>query len=111
MTKFHVIVMILGSGLFFWDITYGLGWLLGWIFVGLLRQYRVVSLEKISDSNDVSVVRYVAYLLSVMVWIAIPLLVSFLLPAYFNPLAVFGAFFADRALMFIIESIGKKEAR
>ncbi len=111
MTKFHVIIMILGSGLFFWDITYGLGWLLGWLFVGLLRQYRGVILERIIDFNDFSVVRYVGYLLLVMAWIAIPLLTAFLLPAYFNPLAVFGAFFADRFLMFITENISKKEAR
>ena len=111
MTKFHVIIMILGSGLFLLDITYGLGWLLGWIFVGLLRQYRGVILERIVDFNDFSVMRYVGYLLTVMVWIAIPLLISFFIPEYFNPLAVFGAFFADRFLMFIIESISKKEAR
>ena len=111
MTKFHIITMILGSGLFFWDITYGLGWLLGWLFVGLLRQYRVVILERIVDFDDFSVLRYISYLLSVMFWIAIPLLISFFLPQYFNPLAVFGAFFADRFLMFIIGSINKKEAR
>ena len=111
MTKFHVIIMILGSGLFLLDITYGLGWLLGWIFVGLLRQYRGVILERIVDFNDFSVMRYIGYLLMVMVWIAIPLLISFFLPKHLNPLAVFGAFFADRFLMFIIESISKKEAR
>ena len=111
MTKFHIIIMILGSGLFFWDITYGLGWVLGWLFVGLLRQYRGLILERIIDFDDFSVLRYIMYLLTVMVWIAIPLLISFLLPEYFNPLAVFGAFFADRFLMFIIESISKKEVR
>ena len=111
MTKFHIIIMILGSGLFFWDITYGLGWVLGWLFVGLLRQYRGLILERIIDFDDFSVLRYIMYLLTVMVWIAIPLLISFFIPEYFNPLAVFGAFFADRFLMFIIESISKKEAR
>ena len=108
MTKFHLFIMILGSGLFFWDITYGLGWVLGWLFVGLLRQYRGLILERIIDFDDFSVLRYIMYLLTVMVWIAIPLLISFLLPEYFNPLAVFGAFFADRFLMFIIGSINKK---
>ena len=111
MTKFHIIIMILGSGLFFWDITYGLGWVLGWLFVGLLRQYRGLILERIIDFDDFSVLRYIMYLLTVMVLIAIPLLISFFIPEYFNPLAVFGAFFADRFLMFIIESISKKEAR
>ena len=111
MTKFHLFIIILGSGLFFWDITYGLGWVLGWLFVGLLRQYRGLILERIIDFDDFSVLRYIMYLLTVMVWIAIPLLISFLLPEYFNPLAVFGAFFADRLLMFIIESISKKEVR
>lgn len=111
MTKFHIIIAILGSTLFLWDFTYGIGWLVGWIFVGLLRQYRGVILERIIDFDDFSTMRYVGYLLLVMVWIAIPLGVSFLLPDYINPIAVFGAFFADRALMFIIESVSKKEVR
>ena len=111
MTKFHIIIMILGSGLFFWDITYGLGWVLGWLFVGLLRQYRGLILERIIDFDYFSLLLYIMYLLTVIVWIAIPLLISFFIPEYFNPLAVFGAFFADRFLMFIIESISKKEAR
>ena len=40
MTKLHFTLIILGSALFFWDISYGVGWLIGWLFAGLLRQYR-----------------------------------------------------------------------
>lgn len=109
MTKFHVIIVILGLPLFLLDMTYGIGWLVGWIFVGLLRQYRGVILERIIDFNDFSSIRYIMYLLLVMVWIALPLGLSVLLPQYINPIAVFGAFFADRVLMFVIESVSKKE--
>lgn len=110
MTKYHYSVIILGMSLFFINMTYGVGWLLGWIFVGLLRHYRVPILERMIDFDNFSAKQYVGYLLLVMVWIAIPLLISFTLPLYVNPIAVFGALFADRILVFFVNSISKKEA-
>lgn len=110
MSKLHYVIIVLGSGLFFVDISYGIGWLLGWVFAGLLRHYRERILRYIIDFENFSKRMYLMYLLGVMIWIAIPLLLSFLLSEYINPLAVFGAFFADRILMFIVNSF-KKEAR
>lgn len=110
MTKIHYLIIVLGSALFFWDISYGVGWLFGWVFAGLLRHYRERILERVIDFDNFSTRLYLMYLLGVMVWIAIPLLISFLIPDYINPLAVFGAFFADRILMFVI-NILRKEVR
>lgn len=111
MTKIHYIIILLGSGLFFWDISYGVGWLLGWLFTGLLQQYRGKILDRVIDFSDFSKRRYMAYLLLIVVWIAIPLLISFIIPEYINPFAVFGAFFANRILMFILEGTKKKGVR
>lgn len=110
MTKLHYLIIVLGSGLFFWDIPSGVGWLFGWIFAGLLRHYRERILEYVIDLDNFSKGLYFTYLIGVMVWVAIPLLVSFLIPEYINPLAVFGALFTDRILMFFVNFF-KKEAR
>ena len=108
MTKLHIVLIFLGSGLFLLGWPYGVGWILGWIFVGTLRHYRERILEYIIDFDHFTTRSYIVYLLGVIVWIAIPLLVSFLFPEYINPLAVFGAFFADRILMFFVNSFRKE---
>lgn len=108
MTKIHFILIFVGSGLFLWDFSFGAGWLLGWLFAGLLRQYRVKLLERLIDFNDFSVKRYVGYLLIVMGWIALPLLLSFFIPTTFNPFAVFSAFFAERILMYALNIFSKE---
>lgn len=107
MTKLHYLIIVLGSALFFMDISYGIGWLLGWLFAGLLRRYRERILEYIIDFDNFSKKLYFIYLFGVMLWVAIPLLISFFIPEYINPLAVFGAFFADRILLFFINSFRK----
>jgi hypothetical protein len=102
MTKLHYLIILLGSALFFWDVSYGIGWLFGWVFAGLLEHFRERILERVIDFDNFSMRLYIMYLVGIMVWVAIPLLISFLIPEYINPLAVFGAFFADRMLMFAI---------
>jgi len=107
MTKLHVTVIILGSSLFFLDFSLGIGWLLGWLFAGLLRINRERILERIIDFENFSMKTYIIYLLGVMVWIAIPLLASLFVPQYISPWAIFGAYIADRILMFIINAFSK----
>ena len=109
MTKFHVTILILGLSLFLLDVPSGWGWVLGWIFIGLLRHYRERILDYIIDFDNFSKKLYFMYLIGVMVWVAIPLLISFVVPEYINALAVFGAFFTDRILMFFV-NIVRKEA-
>lgn len=109
MTKLHFIIIILGSVLFFWDISFGIGWLFGWFFIGLLRHFREPILEYIIDFDHFSTGKYITYLLGVMVWVSIPLLISFFLPEYINPFTVFAAFFADRILMFIVNYFRKEK--
>jgi len=108
MTKLHFILIFLGSVLFFWDISYGIGWLMGWFFAGLLRQYREKILDHLIDFDNFSTRKYITYLFGVVIWITIPFLISFLLPDYINSIAVFAAFFVDRALMFVMRSIRKE---
>lgn len=107
MTKVHYIIIILGSSLLFWDISYGVGWLFGWVFAGLLRHYREPILEYLIDFDHFSTITYVSYLIGVMIWIAIPLLISFFFMDYINPFAVFGAFFVDRFLIFMLNIFRK----
>src|SRR5699024_12159584 len=108
MTKLHFTLIILGSALFFWDISYVVGWLIGWLFAGLLRQYGEKLLDHLIDFDNFSVTKYIAYLFGVVIWIAIPFLISCLLADYINLLFVFLAFFVDRSLLFIIISISKE---
>lgn len=108
MTKAHYIIMVIGLSLFLWDFSYGIGWILGWIFIGLLREYRESLLAYIINFEDFSTKRYMLYLIGVMVWIAIPLLISSLFIDTIHPLAVFGAYFSDRTLMFANKSIRKE---
>lgn len=109
MTKLHFTIILLGSLLFLWDTSFGLGWLLGWFFIGLLRHYRERILDRVIDLKDFSVARYMTYLIGVIVWIAIPLAISALLPEYVNPFTIFGAYFMDRILLFVTNTLKRGE--
>lgn len=80
---------------------------LWWVFAGLLEHYRERVLDYVIDFDNFSIKLYITYLIGVMVWVAIPLLISFLTPDYINPLAVFGALFTYRILMFAINFFRK----
>src|SRR5699024_5053636 len=105
MTKLHFTLIILGSALCYRYISYGVGWLIGCLFDGIVRRYSVKLIERLRDLDSFSVRIYIAYLFAVVIWIAIPFLISFLLPDYINRIFVFLGFFVDRALMFIMRSI------
>ncbi len=109
MTKYHYLVLLLGSILFFWDISYGIGWLLGWVFIGLLRHYRERILENVLDMKNLNVARYIGYLIGIIVWLAIPLGITLIFPDYIHPIAVFAAYFGDRILMFVLNLFKKGE--
>lgn len=109
MTKLHFVIVILGSLILFWDISYALGWLLGWLFIGIFRHYRTQILDYVIDIENFKISLFIAYLLGIIVWLSIPLGLSLLLPKYINPIAIFGAYFADRILLFIINAVKKGE--
>lgn len=112
MSKFSFTVFLIGLTLFFIDFSYGLGWILGWLFMALLEYNREKFLNRLLDVNKFSMKKYIAYLLGVMLWIAAPLLVSFLIPETINPLAIFAAYFSSRMIMFISKTFmkGKEES-
>lgn len=110
MSKLHFTIFLLGLSLFLWDISYGIGWIFGWVFITLLRIYREPILEKIiGDFKNFSARNYIIYLLGVMVWIAIPPVISLLAPNYISAFAIFGAYVIDRILMFVTKSFSKEE--
>lgn len=109
MSKFSFTVFLLGLSLFFIDYSYGLGWFLGWFFMALLEHNREKFLNRLLDMHNFSMGKYITYLIGVMVWIAAPLLFSFLKPKIVNPLAVFGAYFSSRIIMFISKAFTKEE--
>lgn len=109
MTKLSIVVFILGSSLFLMDFTYGIGWVLGWVFMGLLEANREKLLDQIIDFDTFSVKKYIVYLLGVVLWIAAPLALAYVLPDYINPIAIFGAYFANRAIMFLTKVFMKGE--
>ncbi len=108
MSKLSFTVFLLGSSLFLIDFSYGLGWLLGWIFIRLLEHNRGKLLNRILD-NDFSVGKYISYLIGVVIWIATPLLISFFFPEYINPIAIFAAYFVNRIIMFVTKTFVKEE--
>ena len=109
MTRLHFTIILLGSLLFLWEFSYGIGWLLGWLFIGILRHYRERILDKVVDLQNFSVARYMAYLFGIIVWIAIPLAISVFFPEYVNPFAIFGAYFIDRILLFVTDTLKRGE--
>lgn len=109
MTKLSFVVFMLGNALFLMDFTYGIGWVLGWIFMGLLEANREKMLNHIIDFDTFSVKKYITYLLGVILWIAAPLALAYFFPSYINPIAIFGAYFANRAIMFITKVFTKGE--
>lgn len=109
MTKLSFLLLLLGCLLFFTGIPNGIGWVIGWIFISILRNYREKVLDYVIDFKDFSIARYVLYLVGVIVWIAIPIAAAFVFPKFINPIAVFGAYFVDRILMFITKPFLKEE--
>lgn len=109
MSKLSFTVFLLGNSLFLVSFSYGMGWLIGWLFMGLLEFNREKLLNRIIDSDSFSVKKYIGYLLGVMLWIATPLLIAYLLPNYVNPVAIFGAYFAYRIIMFLTKIFMKGE--
>ncbi|MDN6161589.1 MAG: hypothetical protein L0I79_02345 [Atopostipes sp.] len=109
MSRFSFTVFLLGLLLFFFDFSYGLAWIIGWIFIVILEYNREKILNQLLDMDNFSMKRYIAYLIGVMLWIALPLLVSFLIPSYINPLAIFAAYFSNRLIMFITKAFTKGE--
>lgn len=108
MSKFKIIVIILGSLSFFADISYGLGWLLGWLFLIILQKARVRVIDNMLSKDEFPRRQYIVFLFGVFLWIALPLLIGFIFPEVINPIAVFAAFFADRILTFITGSNREK---
>lgn len=109
MNKFSLTVFLLGLTLFFINYSYGLGWFLGWFFIALLEHNREKFLNRLLDIHNFSMGKYIIYSIGVMVWIATPLLFSFLRPEFANPLAVFAAYFSNRIIMFIRKAFTKEE--
>lgn len=109
MTRLHFTIILLGLSLFLWDISYGVGWLLGWLFIGILRHYREAILNYVIDLNNFKVSLYILYLIGIVVWLAIPLGLSLLVPNYINAMTVFGAYFIDRILLFVTQAVKRGE--
>lgn len=108
MNKLTVTIIILGSTIFLMDVSYGIGWLLGWVFIIVLSSYREKILDYIIDFESFSAKKYILYLFGVMIWIAIPIIISLIFPKYINTLAIFSAYIIDRLLMFITKSFAKE---
>ncbi|MDN6730876.1 MAG: hypothetical protein L0L39_01710 [Atopostipes suicloacalis] len=109
MSRFSFTVFLLGLTSFFFDFSYGLGWTLGWIFITLLEYNREKFLDRLLNLDDFSMGKYIAYLIGVIIWVAAPLLLSFVIPNYLNPFAVFAAYFSSRFIMFISKAFVKEE--
>ena len=86
-----------------------IGWLLGWLFIGILRHYRGRLLDRVINFENFSVARYMLYLFGIIVWIAIPLAISVVFSEYVNPFAIFGAYFVDRILLFATDTLKRGE--
>ena len=109
MSKFSFTVFLFGLTLFFLDFSYGIGWLIGWIFITVLEYNREKLLNRLFDLDNFSIKKYLAYLMGVIIWIAAPLLVSFFIPNYISPYGIFGAYFSSRLIMFVSNAFIKEE--
>ena len=109
MSKFSFTVFLFGLTLFFIDSSYGIGWIVGWLFITLLEYNRGKLLDRLLDISNFSMKKYLAYLVGVILWIATPLLVSFLIPSHISPYGIFGAYFSSRMIMFLSNSFIKEE--
>lgn len=104
MSSIRFTIFLLGLPLFFLDLAYGIGWVLGWFFMYLLDTIRWRLLDYVLDIERFSMTKYMAYLTGVMLWIAAPLLISLIIPAHINTLAIFAAYFSSRIVMFITKA-------
>lgn len=109
MTKLSFVVFLFGNLLFLVDFTYGVGWVIGWLAMFLLETNREKILSQMIDFDTFSVMQYVIYLVGVVLWIAAPLALAYFFPSYINPIAIFGAYFASRTIMFLTKGIMKGE--
>lgn len=109
MTKLSFVVFLFGNLLFLVDFTYGVGWVIGWLAMFLLGTNREKIFEQMVDFENFSVMQYITYLLGVVLWISTPLVLWYFFPSYINPIAIFGAYFASRIIMFLTKGIMKGE--
>lgn len=54
MSKLHFTIFLFGLGLYLWDISYGVGWVIGWLFITLLSIYRERILTQVIDFENFS---------------------------------------------------------
>ena len=109
MSKFSFTIFLFGLLLFFLDFSYGLGWVLGWVFIFLLEYNREKLLNRLLDMDNFSIKKYMAYLMGVIIWLAIPLALSLLVPNIIQTLAIFAAYISSRFVMFISKAFVKEE--
>ena len=109
MSRFSFTVFLFGLSSFFFDFSYGLGWLSGWIFILLLEYNREKFLNSVLDLENFLLRKYIAYLLGVTLWLVVPLLISAIFPDFLNPFAVFAAYLANRIIMFVSNAFVKEE--
>lgn len=107
MSKLRLVIMLLGLGSFYWGAPLGIGWILGWIFITLLRIYRIPLLDKIiGDFSNFSSLKYSLYLLGVFLWIAIPLGLSIIFPDQISFYTIFAAYLLDRFISYATQFKG-----
>lgn len=108
--KIKITLALLGTlGFLFLDLSFSLGWLLGWIALFALSFFRERYYSIVLTEKDFSVKRYLAYILFVFVILWIAPILAFIFPKVLNPFALIAAYFIDRFITYI-GRVFKKES-
>ncbi len=110
MWKIYAILSLCGISLLFLNFFFSLGWTVGHVIMATLAVLRERFYSIILSQTTFSYAQYFAYLIFVIVLIALPLGVSFYVSHIINPYALFGAYFLDRFIHFGWNLFVKEEA-
>lgn len=106
MTKYNTlkpfIIFSISLLMLWFNWSYSLGWLMGWIILLIIRKARLFFYESIIDVHRKNTGIYILYFVFIFLILWVPPLISFMVPHLINPYTLIVTYFIDRFEMYIL---------
>lgn len=100
MLKYSLIGLV-GIVLMFFEVPWGLGWLLGWLCLSILAFVRERFYAQLLSDEAFQTKRYIGYIIFVFAILWLPLGLAFLFPNVINAFSLAASYLLDRLLQFV----------
>ena len=102
------LIILVAVGLFLYAPPLALGWLLGFMCLGILAQVRERFYSTILDGEHFKVASYIGYILFVFVILWLPLGLAFFFPKVISAYSLAASYIIDRFLLFVSGAFKKE---